>query len=163
MAAQVIAFSKTEVSAEKTALEIEDMLRKHGCEKIGKTFESGRIKAIYFQIATSDATMPFTLPVNVEPIYQMLYDKRRGSAQFPWGGQELKVLEQRLHDQAERTAWRIIWHWLKAQLALIQTQMVNVAQVFLAYMLVSENETLYQNLSAGGFKALMPSRMNDGE
>ena len=157
MPGQTIAFEGTEVSAEKTALEIEDMLRRHGCEKIGKTFESGRIKALYFQIATPETSMPFTLPVNVEPVYQLLYDKRKSSPRYRYMN---KAAEQRLHDQAERTAWRIIWHWLKAQLALIQTQMVTVTEVFLPYMLVAENETLYQQLSNGGFKALMPALSN---
>lgn len=160
MTEQTIAFSSTEVAAEKSALEIEDMLRRHGCQKIGKTFESGRIKAIYFQIETPESNLPFTLPVNVAPVYQILYDKKKSSARTYYID---KKLEQRLHDQAERTAWRIIWHWLKAQLALIQTQMVTVTEVFLPYMLVAENETLYQQLSTGGFKALMPSRINDDE
>ncbi len=134
MPKQVIAFGKTEVPAEKSALQIEDMLREHGCEKIGKTFESGRIKAIYFQIATPEAAMPFTLPVNVEAVYQLLYDEKNSSSRVYYID---KKMEQRLHDQSERTAWRIIWHWLKSQLALIQTQMVTVTQVFFAYMLMS--------------------------
>jgi len=159
MTEQAISFASTEVSAEKTAQEIEDMLRKHGAEKIGKTFESGRIKAIYFQIATPEAQMPFTLPINVEPVYQLLYQQKQSSPRSRWMDEKAK---HRLHEQAERTAWRIIWHWLKAQLALIQTKMVTVTEVFLPYMLVSENETLYQKLSTGGFAALMPGR-NDVE
>lgn len=155
MPKQVIAFATTQVPAEKTSLEIEDMLRKHGCQKIGKTFESSRIKAIYFQIETSQANMPFTLPVNVDAIYQMMYNEKKNSARHTWLD---KAAEQRLYDQSERTAWRIIWHWLKAQLALIETQMVTVTQVFLPYMLVSKHETLYEKLTAGGFAALMPGR-----
>ncbi len=158
MPKQIIAFANTEVAAEKSALEIETMLINNGCEKIAKEFESGRIKSIYFQIATPDANMPFTLPVNVDAIYQMFYDEKRASPNvWQWD----KKKEQQLRAQAERTAWRIIWHWLKSQLALIQTQMVTVTQVFMPYMLVEENETLYQRLVGGGLTALMPGRPRD--
>lgn len=152
-----IAFETTTVSAEKTAIEIEDMLRKHGCEKIAKSFESGRIKEIYFQVSTLDATMPFKLPVNVEPVYQILYEKRKQGSRFPYYQNEIAQLQQKIHDQAERTAWRIIHGWLRSQLALLQTQMVTVTEIFLPYMLVAENETLYQRLMDGGLTALMPS------
>ena len=155
MPKQVIAFANTEVPAEKSALEIETMLINNGCEKIAKEFELGRIKSIYFQIATPDANMAFTLPVNVDAIYQMFYDEKKASPRF-WQWDKKK--EQQLREQAERTAWRIIWHWLKSQLALIQTQMVTVTQVFLPYMLVAENETLYQRLVGGGLAALMPGQ-----
>ena len=159
MPKQLIAFANTEVAAEKSAFEIETMLIENGCEKIAKEFESGRIKSIYFQIATPDANVPFTLPVNVDAIYQMFYNEKKASPRF-WQMDQTK--ERRLRDQAERTAWRIIWHWLKSQLALIQTQMVTVTQVFLPYMLVAENETLYQRLAGGGLAALMPGR-GDGQ
>ena len=153
MPKQIIAFENTEVSAEKSALEIETMLREHGCSEIGKAFESGRIKSIYFQIKTPEGNMPFTLPVAVEPVYQILYDNKKASPRSRFMD---RAAEQKIHDQAERTAWRIIWHWLKSQLALIQTRMANVTQVFMAYMLVSENKTLYEHLSSDGFTALMP-------
>ena len=155
MTVQTIAFEFTQVKAEKSAAEIEDMLQTHGADKIAKTFESNRIKAIYFQIQTSDANMPFTLPVNVDAVYQILRDKKLASPRV-WSLD--KAAEQKIYNQAERTAWRIIWHWLKSQLALIQTQMVTVTQVFLPYMLVAENVTLYEQLTNNGFAALMPAR-----
>ena len=59
-----------------------------------------------------------------------------------------------IYAQAERTAWRNIHWWLKVQLTMIALRMVEVSEVFLPYMLVAEQETLYQRLVSGGFKAL---------
>lgn len=157
MTKQPIAFSTTMVSAEKTGAEIEDMLRKAYVNKVGKLYESTRIKGVYFEIDTPSGPMPFNLPVNVDAVYQLLYTKRKAGSRF-YGELPGDVLTK-LHNQAERTAWRIIHWWLKAQLALIQTQMVTVTEVFLPYMLVAENQTLYQQLSSGGFKALMPAEL----
>jgi hypothetical protein len=39
----------------------------------------------------------------------------------------------RNHGQARRVAWRIVLHWLDAQLAMIQAGLVSLEQVFLPY------------------------------
>ena len=56
-------------------------------------------------------------------------------------------------EQANRTAWRIIKEWIPAQMALIETEMVTVEEVFLPYMLTGK-QTLYQALSNGDLKML---------
>ena len=160
MAEQTISFESTTVPAEKTANEIEDMLRKADVEKVGKSFESGRIKAIYFQMDTPEGSLPFMLPVNVDAVYQIFLNKRKSRPTYKYGTIPMDV-KQRIHDQAERTAWRVIHWWLKSQLALVQMQMVSVTEIFLPYMLVSGSETLYQRLKAGDFKALMPGEPMD--
>ena len=55
--------------------------------------------------------------------------------------------------QANRTAWRTIKEWILAQMALIETEMVTVEEVFLPYMLTGK-QTLYQALSNGDLKML---------
>ena len=52
-----------------------------------------------------------------------------------------------------RTAWRIIWEWILAQMALIETEMVTVEEVYLPNMLTGK-QTLYQALSNGDLKML---------
>ena len=48
-------------------------------------------------------------------------------------------------EQAARVGWRIIKNWLEAQLALIETQMVSLAQVMLPYMQVGQTgQSLYE-------------------
>ena len=146
MSTQPIAFATTPVSPEKTAMEIEDILREGGASKVAKVFDQGRVKSVYFQMDTKEGSLPFRLPIVVDPVYQILLDSRK------------KFVDQdargRLHQQAERTAWRIVHWWVKAQVAFIQAGQVTVTQVFLPYMLVGEDVTVYDRLASGGFKAL---------
>ena len=64
-------------------------------------------------------------------------------------------------EQAFRTAWRIIKDWGEAQLALLETEMVDFEEVFMPYIL-SGRETLYQALSEGRVKALPAVDGNGG-
>ena len=57
--------------------------------------------------------------------------------------------------QAIRTSWRILKDWVEAQMALLETDMVTMDEIFLPYML-SGGQTFYQALVAGEFKALSP-------
>ena len=56
-------------------------------------------------------------------------------------------------DQARRTAWRILKDWVQAQMALLETNMVDMEEIFLPYMLSGE-QPLYQALQANHFRAL---------
>ena len=56
-------------------------------------------------------------------------------------------------DQARRTAWRILKDWIQAQMALLETNMVEMEEIFPPYMLSGE-QTLYQALRANHFRAL---------
>ncbi len=155
MAGQVIAFETTKVPADKTAMEIEDLLRKHHASKVAKEYAAGTILALYFEMMTPQGPVSFKLPVNVDAVYQVVLNKRAESPvyahRFPDHDQKLKV-----HAQAERIAWRIIREWVKAQLDLIQTQMVTVVEVFMPYLLVGHGETAYERFMApaedGGFR-----------
>ena len=50
--------------------------------------------------------------------------------------------------QARRTGWRNIKDWIDAQIALIETEMVTVQEVFLPYVVMGEN-TLYERFESG--------------
>jgi hypothetical protein len=60
---------------------------------------------------------------------------------------EQRILEER-NEQSIRTAWRIIHAWIKAQLALIEVNMVSVQQVFLPYTIMSDNRTLSEHIES---------------
>lgn len=47
--------------------------------------------------------------------------------------------------QAERVAWRVIKDWIAAQLAIVETQMVELDQVMLPYLHVDGDRTLYES------------------
>jgi hypothetical protein len=47
-------------------------------------------------------------------------------------------------DHARNVSWRIIKDWVEAQMAIIETHMVTIAQVFLPYAVTSNGQTLYE-------------------
>ena len=57
-------------------------------------------------------------------------------------------------EQATRTAWRILKDWLLAQLALIETGMASVEQVFLPYAQNPSGQTVYEALIEKKFAGL---------
>ena len=47
-------------------------------------------------------------------------------------------------DQAERVAWRIVKDWVAAQMAILESEMVQMDEIFLPYMLNDKGQTLFQ-------------------
>ena len=157
MTKQVIAFSTTPVAPSKTAAEIEEMLARHGVSKTAKKYDKGRVVAVYFEMDTPQGRFPFSLPVNVDAVYQLFLEARRSIPAYRHRSLP-KEVEVKMFLQAERTAWRIVHWWVKAQLALVQTQMVTVTEIFLPYMLVGGGQTLYQRLASGDLTILAALR-----
>lgn len=140
----------TKKSAESTAHEISILLGQSGASAIQTEFVDRKIVALSFRIDIDGQHIPFRLPVRVEPIFQYLKRKRRRTS----------IESDRA--QAERIAWRQIYYWIKAQLALVETGMVKPAEVFLPYIQTGINETLYQRLEAGQFKEFLALTDNAG-
>ena len=55
------------------------------------------------------------------------------------------------HQQAVRIAWRIVKDWVRAQMAILETEMVKMEQIFLPYMITNNNQTLYESMVDRGF------------
>jgi len=119
----------TTIAAEKSIGEIQKMLVARGAETIVVQYVNGRPGALFFIIPTSYGKVPFRLPANIEAITRVM-ERQRVRKQVPL-------------DMAERVAWRIIKDWCKAQMAILETEMVDLEQIFLPYM-VSQNKTLYE-------------------
>ena len=47
-------------------------------------------------------------------------------------------------EQANRVAWRIIKDWIDAQMAVLETEMVEMEEIFLPYVLNKQGQTLYE-------------------
>lgn len=48
--------------------------------------------------------------------------------------------------QAERTAWRIVLSWVEAQIAIVESGMVSMEEVFLLYLLTDSKSTVRDHL-----------------
>ena len=135
----------TKIPVGQTVAEIQRLLGECGCCGVLTQYEKGEVIAVSFQIMFLDKTIPFRLPCRWQPIYNSLMSrKRKKRANTAMNSEE----------QAKRVAWRQILRWVEAQLALVDTEMVKVQEVFLPYVQTGLNETLYQKLESKGFTAL---------
>lgn len=60
---------------------------------------------------------------------------------------------ERIRQQAQRVAWRILKTWVQAQMAIIETGMVSAEEVFLPYIMI-EGTSMFEALK--GRRFLLP-------
>lgn len=120
----------TKVDIFTTLGQIEGMLVKHGARSILKDYDSdGRVVAVSFQINTPVGIQTVRLPANVEAVQKVL------------AKQKVKCD----YEQAERVAWRIVKDWVEAQMAILESEMVTMDEIFLPYMIADVGgNTMYQ-------------------
>jgi len=126
-----IANYTTTVTAPKSIGEIQGMLVAHGATHILMDYKDGEAVGLAFMVKTNYGEVPFSLPANIDRV-QAVLNKQRVRTTV---GREL----------ASRVAWRILKDWVRAQMAILETEMVTIDQVFLPYMQVGkQGKTLYQ-------------------
>lgn len=119
----------TKVDVYTTIGAIQGCLVKHGARKIMQDYDSeGKPQALCFAIDTNFGVRGIKLPANVDAVYKVLTNQ--------------KVKCDR--EQAERVAWRILKDWVEAQMAILESQMVEIDEIFLPYMLVKGGATTYE-------------------
>lgn len=120
----------TSISPFRTIGEIQETLVAHGARKILTEYsDAGKIVGVSFMVETPAGMIPFRLPVSAEKVRLIL---------------ERQKAPKRDMEQAERVAWRNIYHWIVAQMALIETGMVTLDQVMLPYVTQQDGHTLYE-------------------
>lgn len=136
----------TSVSVHKSVGEITAVLVKSGARGIGQEYdEDGRLIGVEFVVTHHGLMLRYALPVRTEAVLAVLT------------GQQVEQ-RYRTPEQAERVAWRILRDWLIAQLAIIETGMVEFPEVMFPYMRTDGADgTVYQQwissqpaLTAGG-------------
>ena len=138
----------TKIPTGQTVAEIQSILGECGVSAVMTEYDQGEIKAVCFQIIFLDKNIPFRLPCRWEAIFDIFYRRKKN------GTHDEEILES-MRNQAKRVAWRQILRWIEAQLALVDTNMVKIQEVFLPYIQMNlKGDTLYQHLEDKGFKAL---------
>lgn len=129
----------TDVPVAKTVSEIHVMLAEHGAKKIMFDYaQSGELEAICFSILTPNGEMGIRLPANAERVREVLHRQKND----PKNRNRSAINDSR--EQANRVAWRIVKDWTAAQLAILETEMVDVQQVFLPYIINSKGQSVYE-------------------
>ena len=132
----------TTIEADKTVAQIQAILVKHGAKAILAEYgQQGNIETLAFKVNTPHGEVAFKLPVYPDSIQKVLTRQR---VPFRYCN----------HAQAIRIAWRIVKDWVEAQMALLETEMVRMEQIFLPYAVTKNGKTLYENLVESRFKQL---------
>ena len=104
----------TKVDVHTTLGAIQGQLVKHGARKIMQDYDdAGHITSLSFMIETPLGMRGVRLPANVDAVHKVLARQ--------------KVKCDR--DQAERVAWRIVKDWVEAQMAILESEMVQMDRV----------------------------------
>jgi hypothetical protein len=138
----------TEIPVEKTIVEIHKLLAENGARGIALEYDNqGTIKDIFFKIIVREQELPFRLPAKPQNVYTALHTNTPSHYHQRYGKQ--------WEDEAQRIAWRICKSWLEAQLTLINLEQANIEEVFLPYLVMPNNKTLYEVMKDNKF--LLPS------
>lgn len=134
----------TKIEASKTVGEIQKILAKHGAKSILIDFDdNGLIEALAFRVITSHGEVGIRLPVDPEAVLKVL------TRQNQLGKVPRSFVNR---PQAVRVAWRIVKDWVEAQMAILETEMVKMEQIFLPYVITKDNRTLYEVMVKSQFQ-----------
>lgn len=117
-----------------------------GANKIMLEYDTNKKPgAITFAIDIKDnegnmVTMPFKLPMDIQKIRNVL-EKQRVEPRYKSG------------DGPYNIGWKILLDWVEAQLAIRETEMVDLEEIFLPY-LTDGSTTFYQRIKEGNYKEL---------
>lgn len=112
---------------------IQKCLVEHGAQRIMYEYTgTGLIKGITFDILMNGVTMPVIMPSRYENVAKILYKK------------EYERCTEAQKKQSYGTAWANIRDWIEVQMALYDTSMVKMAEVFFPYIAHKSGGTLFE-------------------
>lgn len=127
----------TKVPADRSVKEIQDSLAAHGATGVLMEYEkgTGRIKALKFVLILNEKDIVFRLPIDWRKFQAVL--KEQG------------VKRCNDEDYCYRVAWRCVRDWVMIQMALCETEMAEIPQVFLPYAMPDGENTIYDKVKTG--------------
>jgi hypothetical protein len=124
----------TQIEAAKSVGQIHGILVAHGARAILTNYDSnGQIESLSFEINTPSGIAHIRLPIDPDSVLRVMM---RSGSRVP------RRLITRTH--AIRVAWRIVKDWVEAQMAILETEMVKMEEIFLPYIEMSSGKTLFQ-------------------
>jgi hypothetical protein len=111
-----------------------------------KIYDGERLASIAFIVAIGEKDFPFKLPARIDRVEKVLYEMYRR----PRAG-----TAQKIKDQAERTAWKILADWVDIQMSLVELDQAELLEVFMPYLYNHQTETtLFDRFKKNGFAML---------
>lgn len=145
----------TEIPIERTAGDITGLLVKKGARQISIDYDdAGQATGLHFALVIEKFPLPFFYSINVraDHIFSILNARRRNSSNQYRG----PAYDAKDREQAKRIAWRQIYAWIQAQLALVDTGIARTEQVFFPFMKLEKDaaQTVFEYFETTGLKQL---------
>lgn len=132
----------TSISCEKTIGEIMKCLVKHGATKIVTDYTNTLPIAVTFCLSLNNSLIAFSLPANYDGVLKAMK-------------KDYKIPRRLItEEQAMRVSWRIVKDWVEAQMAIVEAQLADIAEVFLPYAITKTGTTLYKEIQNNNMKML---------
>jgi hypothetical protein len=127
----------TTVPADRSISEIQDALVTNGATGMLYKYEqgTGRIEALQSLLQIKNQDVAFFLPVHWQRFQRVLPLQN--------------VPKSTDEEYVDRVAWRNIRDWAMAQLALYETERVEMPQVFFPFATDAKGQTLYEKMVEG--------------
>jgi len=133
----------TTVPVSRTIAQVQAKLVEHGARAVMMEYDDrGRITALAFKVNMPNGELPIRLPIDAAATLRVL--------QRQWENREIER-KYANEEHAYRVAWRNIFHWVSAQMALLETEMVKMEEIFLGYVITPGGQTIYQVMAGKGF------------
>jgi len=138
----------SKIPALRTISLIEAKLAAHGASQILKEYDpDGKVEGLAFIKKIDGVEMPFKLPAKIsecEKILRSMVSKPR------------KDTLKRISQQAERTAWKLIFDWVDVQMAMTELKQAEFMQIFMPYLYDhSKRQTYFEKMKTRGFQKLL--------
>jgi hypothetical protein len=123
----------TRIAADRSIAQIQKLLAMHGANEILAQYDdTGSITALSFSMKLDGRLVGFRLPCDWRPILSILENDRKVPK------------AKKTQEHALCVAWRIVKDWTEAQMAILETKMVKLDQIFLPYAIVADGRSLYE-------------------
>jgi len=123
-------------------MEVQQCLVGHGATKIVTDYENEIPTSVTFCLVLNDRVVGFSLPANYAGVLRAMENDKKVPRKFLNKEQALKV------------SWRIIKDWVEAQMALVEAELADMAEVFLPYAITKNGTTLYREIESNGMPML---------
>jgi hypothetical protein len=135
------------VTVSKSITKIEDCLVAHGAKDILKTYVDGRPNGLAFIINIGESSVPFKIPSRVDRIVSKMTEKRKRLR---------KGSIDKITQQAERTAWKILSDWVEIQMTIVDLDQAEIMEVFMPYIYDrSKEQTFFDKAKQNNFSMML--------
>jgi len=125
MASKPVFKYTTGISVDRSVSGIVAMLAAARATSINQDFVDSKPVALRFSIRIGAREEWFNLPCRIDAVFKQM----KGAAPLL-----SRKSDKEIREQAERVAWRQLYAWVEAQLALIRTEMGTADEVFFPYL-----------------------------